>query len=97
LSKQPGPPLTAAQLRQAVAGFSAFSGLPHSPAHPYWRMLQPAGPDEVLETGPEGDQLEVFAVPGGAHDARAHAQQLAGELGDDVDVDAAEPLEWEQR
>jgi hypothetical protein len=56
-------------------------------------MLEPLGPDEVMETGPEGEQLEVFAAPG----AQSAAQQLASELGGDVGVGLAQPLVWSQR
>jgi hypothetical protein len=94
-SKPPGPPLNPGQLRHAVAGVHAFKGLPLTPGHPYWRMLAPEGPDEVAETGPEGQLLEVFAGSGAA--AAAQAQALANELGDDVEVDVADPLEWHQR
>jgi hypothetical protein len=95
--RPPGPPLTQGQLRHAAAAFSAFRGLPSTPAHPYWRMLEPVGADEVQETGPEGEQLEVFAAPGRGASAQAQAQMLANELGDDVEVAIADPLEWAQR
>jgi hypothetical protein len=94
-ARPPGPPLTPAQLRHAAAGFHAFKGLPLSAEHPYWRMLAPEGPDEVMEVGPEGQLLEVFAASAPAADAQAQA--LANELGDDVEVDVADPLEWRQR
>lgn len=81
------------QLRHAVAGVHSFKGLPFTMGHPYWQMLEPMGPDEVMETGPEGEQLEVF----GGGEASAQAQLLANELGDDVEVDVAQPLEWFQR
>lgn len=92
-----GPPLTPGQLRHSVAGVHLFKGLPHTTSHRYWRQLEPAGPaDEILETGQEGQQLEVFAAPGGG-DVSVQAQALANELGDDVDVDIAVPLELSQR
>ena len=95
--RAPPPPLTAAQLRQAVAGVPAFKGLPLASTHPYWRMLAPDGPDEAMEPGAEeGEELEVLGGAGAA-EAVAAAQAAAQELGDDVGVDVAEPLEWRQR
>jgi hypothetical protein len=58
-------------------------------------MLEPLGPDEVLDPSPRGEQLEVFPGDGGA--AAAAAEAAAAELGDDVGVDGADPLEWRQR